>query len=133
MKTKQKSGRSMWGIIITFCLGLWACGGDLIPGQEMSGIKDEPVYFGAMALAKSNSEVINALGEPIADSVPSYKETSAYEIENGQGFANFDIVLTGRYAVGVLRVEATLTDGIWSYQVMQVRLADGEMIYLLDQ
>lgn len=99
----------------------------------MDAITSEPVYLEPVALAKANSEVIEALGEPIADHIQSFEENSQYEMEDGQGFANLDIVLTGRYAVGVLRVEATLTDGVWSYQVMQVRLADGELIYLLDQ
>lgn len=128
METKQKNGRGLW-LIISFMM-LFACG--LVEGQMMDGVKTEPVYLEPVALAKANSEVREVLGEPIADHVPSYKENSAYEIEDGQGFANMDIVLTGRYAVGVLRVEATLTDGVWSYQVMEVRLGDGRVIPLLN-
>jgi hypothetical protein len=129
MATKQKNGRWLWCLAIFMML--LACG--LVPGQMMDAITSEPVYIEPVALAKANSEVIEALGEPIADHIQSFEENSQYEIEDGLGFANLDIVLTGRYAVGVLRVEATLTDGVWSYQVREVRLGDGRVIQLLGE
>lgn len=84
-------------------------------------------YKEAMALAQSDSRVIEALGSPIR---PGYFFGGSINTKNRDGDADLSIPIRGPKGGGILEVRATKSDGKWTYQVMKVE-AKGETFDLL--
>ncbi len=84
-------------------------------------------YQEPLALAQSDSRVIEALGSPIR---PGYFFSGSINTKNRDGDANLSIPIRGPKGGGILEVRATKTAGKWTYQVMKVE-AKGETYDLL--
>jgi hypothetical protein len=122
-----------WAAPILGCLGLVAscgCLGALFLGWGLSTLGDNMgAYTEAVAIATGDDEVQAVLGPPVKGGMP--RQTSM-QTRNGRTHARFTIPLDGTKADGVLHVEATENDSVWSYTTLEVELADGRRIDLRD-
>lgn len=84
-------------------------------------------YQEPLALAQSDSRVIQALGSPVK---AGYFFSGSINTKNRDGDANLSIPLHGPKGGGILEVRATKSAGKWTYQVMQVEVK-GERFDLL--
>lgn len=74
-------------------------------------------YKQALALAKSNLQVIEALGEPV-ETNGTIK--GSFTLNNSEGHANFDIPIKGPKDKAILYVDADKQEDSWIYHTLQV-------------
>jgi hypothetical protein len=90
------------GGVLTFVFGL---------------MRSSEPYQHAVALAQKNPQVLRELGGPIE---PGWFTTGNVNMSDSSGEANMAIPLHGKLRRGELFVIAKKSDGIWSYQRLEV-------------
>ena len=91
-------------------------------------LKQTDVYKTAVARAKSNSEVIAALGQPISE---GWYLSGSTNVNGGSGNADISIPISGPKGKGTIYAVATKSAGEWSYSKLQVKIdSTGETIDL---
>ena len=92
-------------------------------------MKSTDVYIDALAKAKANPEVIEALGSPIADGLFVSGNTN---VNGATGEANLSIPISGPEGKGTIYVKAEKSLGRWKYSELVVEIQkSGERINLL--
>ena len=84
-----------------------------------NSMKSTAVYEQAFAAATSNSEVINALGEPIKTGLFL---SGSINVNDEAGDADLAIPLSGPKGEGTLYLQATRTSGDWDFHVLEVEI-----------
>ena len=97
------------GALLTFVFGL---------------MKSSEPYQHAVAVASSNPDVVRELGAPI---VPGWFASGNINVSGNSGDANLAIPLNGKLRHGTVYVVAKKTDGVWSYDKLEV-LVDGHEV-----
>ena len=104
------------GIILSIAIfGMGIVG--LVSGISKILKSSEP-YQTAVALAKSNDKVTEALGTPIEEGFPM----GSVNTNNDAGDANLTIPLTGSKGKGTIYVVGTRSGGTWTYSKMTVKI-----------
>ena len=85
-------------------------------------LKSSEPYQHAVAVASNNPEVVRELGAPIE---PAWYVSGNINVSNSSGDANLAIPLNGKLHRGTVYVVAKKTDGVWTYDKLQV-LVDGQ-------
>jgi hypothetical protein len=80
-------------------------------------MKSSEPYHYAVALAEKNPQVLRELGSPIE---PGWFTTGNVNVSDSSGEANMAIPLNGKLRRGELFVIAKKSDGVWSYQRLEV-------------
>lgn len=92
-------------------------------------MKSTDVYKDALAKAKANSEVVEALGSPIRDGLFVSGSTN---VNGATGESNLSIPISGPKGKGTIYVKAEKSLGRWNYSDLVVEIqATGERIDLL--
>lgn len=92
-------------------------------------MKSTDVYKDALAKAKANSEVVEALGSPIRDGLFVSGSTN---VNGATGASNLSIPISGPKGKGTIYVKAEKSLGRWNYSDLVVEIqATGERIDLL--
>ena len=81
--------------------------------------KDSEPYQGALTQARSNEQVIEALGEPIE---PGWWITGSAETTTTSGFADFAFPISGPENSGTLYVVALKSAGQWELQRVELEV-----------
>lgn len=85
-------------------------------------VKESDPYQGALAQARSNEQVIEALGEPIE---PGWWITGSAETTDTSGYADFAFPISGPQNSGKLYVVANKSAGLWEFQRIELEV-DGQ-------
>ena len=80
-------------------------------------IKSTDVYEEALALARSNPAVVEALGEPVED---GWFMTGQINVNGPSGSADISIPLHGPKGKGTLYVVASKSAGRWEYHTLEL-------------
>ena len=92
-------------------------------------ISSSSPYADALALAKSNPEVIKVLGEPIKDGFFASGHTN---VSNSSGDADWVIPISGPKGKATVNVRATRLAGKWGFDTLEVKMDnDNERVNLL--
>ncbi len=97
------------GALLTFVFGL---------------MKSSEPYQHAVAIASSNPDVVRELGAPIA---PGWFASGNINVSGSSGDADLSIPLNGKLRHGTVYVVAKKTDGVWSYDKLEM-LVEGRDI-----
>jgi hypothetical protein len=89
-----------------------------------------PAYQAAMKIIKENSDVIEALGEPIETALLPLGEIEA---KDGGGRAELRISISGPRGKASAKMRAVRSEGEWRLIELMVRLEDGRILNLLEQ
>jgi len=111
------------GILLLFALFV---GG--IFTAVMTSFRSSDVYQQALALARANPEVQQALGLPIE---PGWMVTGSINVAGSGGDANLAIPISGPRGAGSIRLQAKKSAGKWEYQQLEVVVTNGSKIDLL--
>jgi hypothetical protein len=84
-------------------------------------LKSSEPYQHAVAVASSNPDVVRELGTPI---VPGWYLSGNINVSGSSGDANLAIPLNGSRHHGTVYVVAKKTDGVWTYDKLEM-LVDG--------
>jgi hypothetical protein len=85
-------------------------------------LKSSEPYQHAVAVASSNPDVVRELGTPI---VPAWYASGNINVSGSSGNADLAIPLRGSLHRGTVYVRAKKTEGVWTYDKLQV-LVDGQ-------
>lgn len=91
----------------------------LIAMLVFGAMKSTDVYKTALAAARDNPEVVEALGTPIKDGMFVTGKTN---VDGASGEATFAIPISGPKGSGTLYVTATKSAGRWEYQTLEVQI-----------
>jgi len=134
-KKKSWIGRNWpWVIPVGGCLTvilLFVFGVGAIFFGVTKALKNNTPYVYTVELAKSDRQVIAALGEDVdANGMPN----GTVSLNEDNGNADFVIPLKGAKGKGSLVVKAEKIDGEWVYEILYVLIKDSqEQINLLDK
>jgi hypothetical protein len=84
-----------------------------------SAMKSTDVYKDALARAKSNSAVIEALGSPI---IEGFLVSGNTNVNGASGEANLSIPISGPNGKGTIYVAANKSLGRWNYSGLMVEV-----------
>ena len=84
-------------------------------------LKSSEPYQHAVAVASSNPDVVRELGAPIA---PGWYVSGNINVSENSGDVNLAIPLHGKDRRGTVYVVAKKTDGVWTYDKLEM-LVDG--------
>jgi TonB family protein len=96
----------------------------------MSAVKSSDVYQGALKTAQTHPAAIERLGEPIKD---GWLVKGNVSFQGGSGSANFDVPLSGPKNSGTLHVHAINDGGAWMFETLDLEVAGGGTVSLLDR
>jgi TonB family protein len=96
----------------------------------MSAVKSSDVYQGALKTAQTHPAAIERLGEPIKD---GWLVKGNVSFQGGSGSANFDVPLSGPKNSGTLHVRAINDGGAWMFETLDLEVAGGGTVSLLDR
>jgi hypothetical protein len=85
-----------------------------------SAMKSTNVYKDALARAKANSAVIEALGQPIKE---GFLVSGNTNVNGASGKANLSIPISGPKGKGTIYVKANKSLGRWNYSGLVVEIA----------
>lgn len=85
----------------------------------IGGFKSSGVYSGALELARSNDEVIEALGEPLET---GWLPRGSIHITGPSGDADIEISLSGPRNTATLYVVAEKHAGRWHFELAEVEI-----------
>jgi Cytochrome oxidase complex assembly protein 1 len=85
-----------------------------------SAMKSTNVYKDALARAKANSAVIEALGQPIKE---GFLVSGNTNVNGASGEANLSIPISGPKGKGTIYVKANKSLGRWNYSGLVVEIA----------
>ena len=108
-----------WFVPLVIVLPIIVCCGGVtaIVGGVFGMIKSSEPYKYALAQAQSNPQVTAALGTPIE---AGFFAGGNINLNNDDGAADLVIPIKGPKGSGTLFVTATKTDGVWTYQTLEV-------------
>lgn len=95
-----------------------------------AAMRSSDPYKAAMAAAKNDPRVAEALGSPIE---PGWFTRGSISTENSAGNADLTIPISGPKGKGSIRVVGTKEGGRWSYSTMTVTPEKGDAIDLLTE
>ena len=84
-------------------------------------MKSSEPYKHAVATASHDARVSEQLGPPIT---PGWYASGSINLNNDSGDAEMTIPLNGTRRHGTVYVEARKSDGVWSYQRLEVEMED---------
>ena len=120
-----------WFVPTGCCLTPLVLGGAFVAFLVLvifGALKQTDVYKTAVARAKSNPQVIAALGQPIEE---GWFLSGSTETSGGSGTANISIPISGPKGKGTIYAEATKSAGEWNYSKLVVKVdSTGETIDL---
>ncbi len=85
-------------------------------------LKSAAPYTDSLAAVQRNADAIKALGEPIE---PGIMPTGTINLDNDDGVVDFSIGVSGPNGDGTIKVKGTKSDGVWTYDVWELRV-DGQ-------
>src|SRR5262245_6261835 len=85
-----------------------------------SAVKSTDVYKDALAMAKAQPSVIEALGSPIKE---GFLVSGNTNVNGASGEANLSIPISGPNGKGTIYVAATKSLGQWNYSGLVVEIA----------
>jgi hypothetical protein len=85
-----------------------------------SAVKSTDVYKDAVARAKANPAVIEALGSPITE---GFLVSGNTNVNGASGEANLSIPISGPKGKGIVYVAATKSLGRWNYSGLVMEIA----------
>ncbi len=111
-------------------LFLVACFIFVIVSIVFGAMKSSDAYKGAMARAKADPRVINALGTPITDGLFVSGKTN---VSGTSGQADMTVPISGPKAKGTLYFVATKFAGKWTFEKLMVEVPNtGQRIDLIE-
>ncbi len=122
-----------WVVPVGCLVPLVVCGGGvaLIFSMVFGIIKGSEPYTEAVKRARAHPAVKEALGEPIEE---GFMPTGSINTQNVNGVqsgkADLVITISGPKGAATIRVVGNMTDGKWSYSIMEVKLPDQRVIDL---
>jgi TonB family protein len=125
-------GRNWKWIVPGGCLALLLGLVALVAGIfliAMSAVKSSDVYQEALRRAQASPAAVEQLGEPIKD---GWMVKGNVKFEGGTGQANFEVPLSGPKNSGTLYVEASRERGDWMFETLDLAVAGGGRISLLE-
>jgi len=126
-------GRNWKWLVPTGCLGsilLLAGFGALIFFGVTAMMKSSDAYKFALAAAKENEAVLQAVGTPIE---PGTLVTGKISVSGGSGNADLAIPISGPKGAATIYVVAKKSAGKWYYSTLVVEIdANGERIDILE-
>lgn len=114
-----------WALPVGCVLPVLLCGGGiavfffLIYGAVTGAIKSSDAYAESMAQARSNPEVVAALGEPIESGMWI---SGRFSVNGPSGSLDVSIPISGPKGSGTLHVIGTRSAGRWQYSLMAVEI-----------
>jgi TonB family protein len=126
-------GRNWKWMLPVGCLGLVLGAAALavvIFLAAMSAVKSSDVYQGALRAAQAHPAAVERLGEPIKDGL---FVKGNVKFNAGSGSADFEIPVSGPKNSGTLFVTAVNPDGAWMYERLDLSVAGGGTVSLLDR
>ena len=87
-------------------------------------LKSSEPYQHAVAVASSNPDVVRELGTPI---VPAWNVSGNINVSGSSGNADLAIPLKGSLHSGTVYVRAKKTEGVWSYDKLEM-LVEGREV-----
>ena len=88
-------------------------------GVVLNFAKQSAPYMEALAQARANEQVIEALGEPIE---PGWWVTGSAETNTTSGYADFAFPVSGPKNAGKLYVVAVKSAGLWEIQRIELEV-----------
>ena len=88
-----------------------------------SMMKSADVFTDAIAKARANAAVVEALGSPIEDGLMM---SGNINVSGGSGDADLAVPLTGPKGTGTLYIVATKSAGEWRYSTLQVEVESSD-------
>jgi TonB family protein len=123
-----------WKVIVPAgCLSLILAAVLAVAGlvyAAMSALKSSEVYQGALKVAQTHPSAVGRLGEPIKD---GWLVKGSVEYDAAGGAADLEIPLSGPKGSGTLFARAVRPEGAWMYERLDLSVAGGETISLLDR
>ncbi|HEX8560823.1 MAG TPA: cytochrome c oxidase assembly factor Coa1 family protein [Pyrinomonadaceae bacterium] len=123
-----------WKVIVPAgCLSLILAAVVAVAGllfAAMSALKSSEVYQGALKIAQSHPAAVGRLGEPVRD---GWLVKGSVSYDAAGGAADFEIPLSGPKNSGTLFVRAVNPEGAWMYERLDLSVAGGETLSLLDR
>jgi TonB family protein len=126
-------GRNWKWMLPVGCLGLIIGLVALVGGiffAAMSAMKSSDVYQGALRAAQAHPAAVERLGEPIKD---GWLVKGNVKFNAGAGSADFEIPVSGPKGSGTLYVSAVNPEGSWMYEKLDLAVAGGATVSLLDR
>lgn len=125
-------GRNWKWFVPSGCLGmllLVACFVFVIMGIVFGAMKSSDAYKTALAKAKADSRVVNALGSPITD---GYFVSGSTNVSGTSGQADMTVPISGPKGKGTIYFVATKFAGQWTFSKLMVEVAaSGQRIDLI--
>jgi len=115
-----------WALPVGCLLPLVLCGGGavvffgLIYGVVTGAIRSSDAYQEGMSRARSNPEVVAALGEPIES---GWLISGSINVNGPSGNADVSIPISGPKGSGTLSIVGTRSAGRWQYSTMEVEIS----------
>jgi hypothetical protein len=104
-------------LVLVVCLSLGGC--FLVFTKSL---KSAAPYTDSLAAVQSNPATIEALGEPIE---PGIMPTGTISLNNDDGEVDYSIGVSGPDGEGTIKVKGTKTNGVWTYEIWELRV-DGQ-------
>ena len=101
-----------WYLVL---IGVVAFGGGIIM-IVISSMKSCDAYSEALVRARSNSALVEALGEPITD---GFLPTGSIQISGDSGVAKISVSISGPKGSAVLYLDAEKSMGKWSFNSLK--------------
>jgi hypothetical protein len=126
-------GRNWKWVVPTGCLGMLLLVAGfifLIVCIPFAAMKSSDAYKGALARAKADPRVVNALGSPIEDGFFASGKTN---VSGTSGQADMTVPISGPKGKGTLYFVASKFAGKWTFSKLMVEVADtGQRIDLIE-
>lgn len=129
LQPQKSSGCLKWlaiGCVVAIALGAAGIGG--VVYFVFGLIRSSDVYKEALQRARSNPQVVAALGQPIE---PGWWVAGSINVENNSGQANFKFPIEGPNGEATVQVTATKKGSQWTYSELSVKPEKGPEIDLL--
>jgi hypothetical protein len=125
-------GRNWKWFVPTGCLGMLLLVAGfvfVIIGIVFGAMKSSDAYKTALAKAKADSRVVNALGSPITD---GYFVSGKTNVSGTSGQADMTVPISGPKGKGTIYFVASKFAGQWTFSKLMVEVADtGQRIDLI--
>jgi Cytochrome oxidase complex assembly protein 1 len=114
-----------WALPVGCLLPIVLCGGgfvlffSLIFGAVTGAIRNSDAYQEGMSRARSNPDVVAALGEPIES---GFWISGSINVDGPSGNVDVSIPISGPKGSGTLYIVGTRNAGRWQYSTMEVEI-----------
>lgn len=111
-------------LVILLFIGLAVGGVVTVGGLTFLGIRKSDVFEEAMQRARTNPDVVEALGEPIEAGLLI---SGSFQITPTSGAADFSIPVSGPKGKGKLYVVATKSAGQWEFNTLELEVEQSDL------